>query len=199
MRILICTLAAILIFTACETPTTDDKKTEREQPSAQLQPTEGQQSSYNNLMQKLSESMDFASGERLRFLMIDEKKSLLHFFSIRKKDQQYTLGAEYEICIQVGNIRQGAYDKNCRDLFQDEYANFDQLLRSILSDPRHDQKEEGEPAFYFQHFSMTDSVIFGTGEDIFALELYLAFLRLTEADEALVRVYEERKNRLLSM
>ncbi len=199
MKILVCSFAVFLFFTACDTSPSSSNHSSEEMPASSLQTTKGQQDSYTNLMQKLSAGIDFASDERMRFLMIDKKRSLLHFFSIHKKDQQYFLGAEFEACTQVGNISQLNYEKNCKDLFQDEYTNFDKLLRSILETPRHDKTESGEMEFYFQHFSMTDSVIFGTEEDIFALELYLAFLRLTKADDGLIRRYEEKKNRLISM
>lgn len=164
-----------------------------------LEPPQNQELTFNNLIKNLSGEIDMQEGERLRFLMVDKKRELLHFFSIQKKDQEYTLGAEYQICQKIGGTRQSNFDNNCKDLYQDEYSNLDQLLRSILENPRHDQKDEGQQEFYFQHFSMADAVIYGTDQDIFALELFLAMLRSTQASEDLIQEYLDKKNDLVGM
>lgn len=192
-------IGLLLILTGCNMPESENGGEETLPPKTSIQAADSQQLSYNNLVKKLAGTTAMDTTERFRFLMVDKKKSLLHFFSIQKKKQEYTLGAEFQTCIQVGTPRQSAYDESCRDLYQDEYSNLDQLLRSILENPRHDSSDTGEQEFYFQHFSMDDSVIYGTDQDIFALELYLAFLRLTQADEELIKTYEEKKSRLISM
>jgi hypothetical protein len=188
-------LCLLLWLAACENTAGEGERGADTAPSLQVPPS--QELSYNNLLKKLSGSTDMQANERLRFLMVDKKRELLHFFSIQKKDQEYTLGAEYQVCTQVGSLRQIAYDESCKDLYQDEYSNLDQLLRSILENPRHDQKDEGEQEFYFQHFSMKDAVVYGTDQDVFALELYLAMLRYTQASEELIREYVDKKNALV--
>ncbi len=188
-------LVILIGLAACENTGEQASDTADRDPS--LQVPEEQGLSYNNLLKKLSGGINMQSGERLRFLMLDKKKELLHFFSIQKKDQDYTLGAEYQVCTQIGSLRQRVYEETCKDLYQDEYSNLDQLLRSILESPRHDQKDEGIQEFYFQHFSMEDAVIYGTEGDIFALELYLAMLRQTQASEELIKEYEDKKNALV--
>jgi hypothetical protein len=188
-------LCLLLWLAACENTAGEGERGAYTAPS--LQVPQSQELSYNNLLKKLSGGTNMLPNERLRFLMVDKNRELLHFFSIQKKDQEYTLGAEYQVCTQVGNLRQSAYDESCKDLYQDEYSNLDQLLRSILENPRHDQKDVGGQEFYFQHFAMEDAVIYGTDQDIFALELYLAMLRYTKASEELISEYEDKKNALL--
>lgn len=185
----------MICLSACENTGEQGSSTADSPPP--LHVPESQEPTYNNLLKKLSGGTDMQARERLRFLMVDNKRGLLHFFSIQKKDQDYTLGAEYRVCIQIGSLRQSAYEQSCKDLYRDEYSNLDQLLRSILESPRHDQKDEGDQEFYFQHFSMEDAVIYGTDQDVFALELYLAMLRYTKASEELIKEYEDKKNALV--
>ncbi len=189
----------ILIFSACEDTSTGSENNQDQESKTALSPERSQELTYNDLVQKFLGSTEMGEDERFRFLMVDKRKSLLHFFSVQKKDQDYALGADYQTCTQIGNTRQSNFDLDCQDLYDDEYSRLDQSLRSILESPRHDEKNEGQQEFYFQHFSMSKSVIYGTDEDIFGLELYLAFLRLTQADESLIKTYEEKKNAIVGM
>ena len=115
-------LILILIFSACDDTSTGSENNQDNEPKSALTPENNQQLSYNNLLQKLLGSTEMKENERFRFLMVDDKRSLLHFFSVQKKDQEYTLGAEYQTCSQIGNSRQSSFDLNCRDLYDDEYS-----------------------------------------------------------------------------